>query len=100
MLAAVCGGVREREGLTFVDVSENAMGPDGVDACRPVIEGKKELQALLMCNDGLSEAAMEAVRVSWRAGRILLFLFSLVSMLVVLFLLLLLVEEGSWRIEQ
>lgn len=66
VLAAVCGGVRERDGLTFVDVSENAMGPDGVDACRPAIEGKKELQALLMCNDGLSEAAMEAVRV--RAG--------------------------------
>eukprot|EP00903_Cladosiphon_okamuranus_P007786 g7535.t1 len=62
VLAAVCGSVREREGLTFVDVSENAMGPDGVDACRPAIEGKKELQALLMCNDGLSEAAMEAVR--------------------------------------
>lgn len=63
VLAAVCGGVRERAGLTFVDVSENAMGPDGVDACRPAIEGKKELRALLMCNDGLSEAAMEAVRV-------------------------------------
>ncbi|CAM9972839.1 unnamed protein product [Ectocarpus sp. 6 AP-2014] len=62
VLAAVCGGVREREGLTFVDVSENAMGPDGVDACRPAIEGKKELRALLMCNDGLSAAAMEAVR--------------------------------------
>ncbi|CAN0417587.1 unnamed protein product [Ectocarpus sp. 13 AM-2016] len=66
VLAAVCGGVREREGLTFVDVSENAMGPDGVDACRPAIEGKKELRALLMCNDGLSAAAMEAVRVRHR----------------------------------
>ncbi len=63
VLAAVCGGVRDREGLIFVDVSENAMGPDGVEACRPAIEGKKELQALLMCNDGLSAAAMEAVRV-------------------------------------
>lgn len=63
VLAAVCGGVRDREGLTLVDVSENAMGPDGVQACRPAIEGKEKLQALLMCNDGLSAAAMEAVRV-------------------------------------
>ncbi|CAM9761018.1 unnamed protein product [Pylaiella littoralis] len=62
VLAAVCGGVRDREGLTLVDVSENAMGPDGVDACRPAIEGKEQLRALLMCNDGLSAAAMEAVR--------------------------------------
>lgn len=63
MLGAVCTGVRDREHLTYVDVSENAMGPDGVEACRPAIEGKKELGALFMCNDGLSEAAMESVRV-------------------------------------
>lgn len=68
VLAAVCGGVRDREGLTLVDVSENAMGPDGVDACRPAIEGKEQLRALLMCNDGLSAAAMEAVRVRALGG--------------------------------
>lgn len=66
VLAAVCGGVAERERLSYVDVSENAMGPDGVEACRPAIEGKKDLEALFMCNDGLSEAAMEAVRVRER----------------------------------
>lgn len=65
VLAAVCGGVRDREHLAYVDVSDNAMGPDGVDACRPAIEGKQELRALFMCNDGLSEAAMETVRVRY-----------------------------------
>ena len=63
VLAAVCGGVGDRERLAYVDVSDNAMGPDGVEACRPAIEGKLELEALFMCNDGLSETAMEAVRV-------------------------------------
>ncbi|CAN0383006.1 unnamed protein product, partial [Laminaria digitata] len=62
VLAAVCGGVGGREKLAHVDVSENAMGPDGVEACRPAIEGKEELRALFMCNNGLSEAAMESVR--------------------------------------
>ena len=53
----------DRENLAHVDVSENAMGPDGVEACRPAIEGKEGLRALFMCNNGLSEAAMETVRV-------------------------------------
>ena len=66
VLAAVCGGVGDREKLAHVDVSENAMGPDGVEACRAAIEGKEELRALFMCNNGLSEAAMETVRVSER----------------------------------
>lgn len=70
VLAAVCGGVRDREKLSYVDVSENAMGPDGVEACRPAIEGKKNLRALFMCNDGLSEAAMEVVRVRYPDGHI------------------------------
>lgn len=65
VLSAVCGGVRDRE-LSYVDVSENAMGPDGVNACRPALVGKRGLRALFMCNDGLSETAMEAVRVSNR----------------------------------
>lgn len=63
VLAAVCGAVENREGLCYVDVSENAMGPEGVEACRPALEGKRHLRALFMCNDGLSEAAMQAVRV-------------------------------------
>lgn len=63
MLAAVCGAVRDRD-LSYVDVSENAMGPDGVKACSPALVGKRTLRALFMCNDGLSEVAMVAVRVS------------------------------------
>lgn len=70
VLAAVCGAVKDREGLSFVDVSENAMGPGGVDACRPALEGKRNLRSLFMCNDGLSEVAMETVRVRKIAQRV------------------------------
>ncbi|CAM9798593.1 unnamed protein product, partial [Choristocarpus tenellus] len=61
VLEAICGGVADRD-LLRVNLSDNAMGQKGIDACRLALEGKKSLQGLLMCNDGLSEAAMAAVR--------------------------------------
>ncbi|CAM9203950.1 unnamed protein product [Discosporangium mesarthrocarpum] len=61
VLRAICGGVATRD-LRRVDLSDNAMGQKGIDACRPALEGNPGLQGLLMCNDGLSEAAMGALR--------------------------------------
>eukprot|EP00611_Tribonema_gayanum_P011371 TRINITY_DN2159_c0_g1_i1.p1 TRINITY_DN2159_c0_g1~~TRINITY_DN2159_c0_g1_i1.p1 ORF type:complete len:472 (+),score=160.75 TRINITY_DN2159_c0_g1_i1:52-1416(+) len=62
VLTAICGGLAGRS-LSLIDVSDNAMGEKGVNACRAALEGQREtLSALRMCNDGLSASAMEAVR--------------------------------------
>ena len=62
VLAALCGGLQGRS-LTHIDVSDNAMGEKGINACRPALEGQREsLRSLRMCNDGLSASAMEAMR--------------------------------------
>lgn len=46
--------------LVEVDVSDNAMGAKGVEACRDILCGKA-IQRLFMCNDGLSAEACRLV---------------------------------------
>mmetsp|Transcript_25719 Transcript_25719/g.28048 ORF Transcript_25719/g.28048 Transcript_25719/m.28048 type:complete len:431 (+) Transcript_25719:98-1390(+) len=48
----------QRFELTEVNVSDNAMGAKGVDACKEILKGKK-IQKLYVCNDGLSAEASE-----------------------------------------
>ncbi|CAM9179444.1 unnamed protein product [Phaeothamnion confervicola] len=61
VLRAVCGAVRGHA-LRHIDLSDNAMGEKGINACRAALEGQPGLRSLKLCNDGLSASAMEAVR--------------------------------------
>jgi Ran GTPase-activating protein 1 len=48
--------------LTEVDLSENALGPRGVAACRPLLSSVESLKKLTFNNDGLSKEAMNEIR--------------------------------------
>ena len=48
--------------LVELDLSENALGPRGIESCRPLLASKETLQRLSFCNDGLSAEAMESIR--------------------------------------
>ena len=61
VLTILCEALTERNLLT-IDVSDNAMGEKGINACRAVLSRQTTLQSLSMCNDGLSASAMEAMR--------------------------------------
>ncbi|CAM9674236.1 unnamed protein product [Chrysoparadoxa australica] len=61
VLELICGGLAGRQLLTL-NLSDNAMGEKGINACKAVLEGQKSLQSLKMCNDGLSASAMELMR--------------------------------------
>ena len=47
--------------LVELDLSENALGPRGVESCRPLLSSKDTLESLSFCNDGLSAEAMEII---------------------------------------
>lgn len=52
--------------LVEVDLSDNAMGTKGVDACKSVLSGptvSETLQRLRLCNNGLSKYTMDEVQV-------------------------------------
>jgi Ran GTPase-activating protein 1 len=61
VLTVLCSSLSGRT-LTSIDVSDNAMGEKGINACKAVLAGQPALQSLRMCNDGLSASAMEAMR--------------------------------------
>ena len=48
--------------LTEVDLSENALGPRGIAACRPLLSSVESLKRLTFNNDGLSAEAMNEIR--------------------------------------
>jgi Ran GTPase-activating protein 1 len=48
--------------LVELDLSENALGPRGVESCRPLLASKDTLESLSFCNDGLSAEAMEIIQ--------------------------------------
>jgi len=57
--------------LEEVDLSDNAMGTKGVDACKTVLSGPTvidTLQRLKLCNNGLSEYTMDEVSKLLTAG--------------------------------
>ena len=39
------------------DVSDNAFGAKGLDACAALLEGQSKLKALSACNNGISQAS-------------------------------------------
>ena len=57
-LSAVCGAFAGRP-LVEVNVSDNALGQKGIDACLPVLQEQASLERLYVCNNGLSAAAAE-----------------------------------------
>ena len=48
--------------LVELDVSENALGPRGIEACKPLLASKETLARISFCNDGLSAEACESIR--------------------------------------
>jgi Ran GTPase-activating protein (RanGAP) involved in mRNA processing and transport len=52
ILRIISGGLKKFD-LVEVDVSDNALGPAGVLACKDILS-KTTLEKLYMCNDGLS----------------------------------------------
>mmetsp|Transcript_7739 Transcript_7739/g.11279 ORF Transcript_7739/g.11279 Transcript_7739/m.11279 type:complete len:438 (-) Transcript_7739:213-1526(-) len=62
VLKALCSAVGNGRRLVEVDLSDNAMGSKGINACQAVLEDQYvSLQRLSMCNDGLSGASMHEV---------------------------------------
>jgi len=59
VLETICDAFRAAQ-LVEADLSDNAIGQQGIGACKSVI-GKKSLERLSLCNNGLSEATMAQV---------------------------------------
>uniref|UniRef100_A0A7S2UT21 Uncharacterized protein n=2 Tax=Attheya septentrionalis TaxID=420275 RepID=A0A7S2UT21_9STRA len=61
VLETICNSLREAN-LLEVNLSDNAMGNKGILACAAVLGGQAHsLEALSMCNNGLSEHSMEQI---------------------------------------
>lgn len=61
VLSIICDSLKGKQ-LKLIDVSDNAMGEKGINACRSILEGQENLASLKMCNDGLSASAMECMK--------------------------------------
>jgi len=57
----VLGAALSRVALREIDLSDNALGPKGVDACRELLGGQASLERLFCCNVGLSAEAARSV---------------------------------------
>ena len=47
--------------VATLDLSDNALGPRGVEACRGLLTGLETLEDVAFCNDGLSAEACDAI---------------------------------------
>ena len=52
---------KDKHQLLEIDLSDNAMGQKGVDACRGILENQKILQRIFFCNDGISAEAARSI---------------------------------------
>ena len=59
VLQTICDAFADSN-LVEADLSDNAIGQQGIGACRTVL-GKQSLERLALCNNGLSEATMAQV---------------------------------------
>mmetsp|Transcript_9838 Transcript_9838/g.14691 ORF Transcript_9838/g.14691 Transcript_9838/m.14691 type:complete len:481 (-) Transcript_9838:38-1480(-) len=59
VLQTICDAFADAE-LVDVNLSDNAIGQQGIGACKTVLS-KPSLERLALCNNGLSEATMEQV---------------------------------------
>jgi Ran GTPase-activating protein 1 len=67
VLKAICGALQLRP-LISVNVSDNAFGLKGVDACRCILD-RKQTEIFYFCNNGLSaEAAAEVANILLDGG--------------------------------
>lgn len=62
VLATISTALSQCPTLTEVDLSENALGPRGIAACRPLLSSVESLKRLTFNNDGLSKEAMHEIR--------------------------------------
>ena len=63
VLAELCGALSASD-LEEVDLSDNALGTKGIEACRPVLAGRgtaTHLRSVSLCNNGLSSQTMGVV---------------------------------------
>ena len=63
VLRILCEPLRAFKSLTSIDVSDNAFGAKGLDACVALLEGQAALVSLKAQNNGISEAS--AKQVGW-----------------------------------
>ena len=47
--------------LTEIDLSDNAVGPKGVHACRELLTNQEHLEKLYFCNCGISKEAAASI---------------------------------------
>ena len=59
VLQTICDAFAESN-LVDVDLSDNAIGEQGIGACKTALD-KKSLQRLALCNNGLSQETMAQV---------------------------------------
>lgn len=57
----ILGEVLKDIPLLEIDLSDNAVGPKGVEACRDLLSGQKELERLFFCNCGISAEAARSI---------------------------------------
>lgn len=57
----VLAGALKSKSLTEIDLSDNAVGPKGVAACRELLTGQESLQKLSFCNCGISAEAAKSL---------------------------------------
>jgi Ran GTPase-activating protein (RanGAP) involved in mRNA processing and transport len=62
VLSTISEALSQSPHLVEVDLSENALGPRGVAACRPLLSSVESLKRLTFNNDGLSAEAMNEIR--------------------------------------
>ena len=61
ILTVLCDCFRDCE-LTFVDLSENALGSKGLEACDSVLSQQKKLEELYLCDNGIAQESMETLK--------------------------------------
>jgi Ran GTPase-activating protein (RanGAP) involved in mRNA processing and transport len=57
----VLGAALKDKHLTEIDLSDNAVGPKGVRACRELLTNQEHLEKLYFCNCGISAEAAVSI---------------------------------------
>eukprot|EP01029_Cantina_marsupialis_P029777 TRINITY_DN782185_c0_g1_i1.p1 TRINITY_DN782185_c0_g1~~TRINITY_DN782185_c0_g1_i1.p1 ORF type:complete len:426 (-),score=183.79 TRINITY_DN782185_c0_g1_i1:143-1399(-) len=60
-LKTISDAIKDKK-FVELDLSNNALGPHGIEACKELLENRKDLERVYLCNDGISaEAAVTVV---------------------------------------
>jgi len=60
-MMCVCAFAKQSKQLKSINLSDNALGPKGVEACKEMLTGQNDLERLFLCRNGVSAEAMHTL---------------------------------------